>query len=230
MIKFSLLTTLLIVSLSGISQLDPLGQYNQNIAANWKGEYIRIGPYKVKGSPFLFDQSFTGSIKYFGGKSATNVKVLYDLYNQKAGVEEVSKKEIFTASEPIEEFLITLPASLGGQALLFRNGVSFGNAEQPVYYNVLQDGTITFLKLFKIKLIPDPSSMLDKEVKIFEQYAEYYLYSKKSNKLQKIKLRQKDVANFIGDEHFIKMQMQGTGVDYSKEADISKLIYSYNNR
>jgi hypothetical protein len=224
-------TLLLLLPFAGLlAQVDPLGEYNRNIAANWKGEFIRIGQYKVKGSPFLMDQAFSGSIKYFGGKSIKNVNILYDLYNQKAGIEDGGKKSIFTADEPIEEFIIKMPSENEGQILLFRNGVVFGNAEKATYYNVIQDGDIAFLKLFKIKLIPDPNSMLDKEIKIFDQYAEYYLYSKKMNKLEKIRLRIKDVSAFTQDDIFIKNQVKLQNLDVSKETGMSLLIYAINTK
>src|SRR5688572_8918327 len=69
------------------SQPDPVADFNKQIVQNWIGEYVRIGQYRVKGSPYLLGESFPGSITYKGGKSVTDKNILYDLYHQKAGVD-----------------------------------------------------------------------------------------------------------------------------------------------
>lgn len=209
------------------SQVDPLGDFNRHVVANWAGDYVRIAQYRVKGTPYLYGESFPGSISYKGGKIFKDSKILYDLYNQKAGIDE--KNEIFEADDMVEEFTIVLPEKYGSQQLLFRNSSLYGE-ENKGFFNIVVDGEkVSLLKSYKIKLSTDPRNPMDKDIKIFDQYFEYYLYSKIENKLSKIKLKERDVASFIKDASFIKKQVNEQNLDLTKESGMKKLIFAYNN-
>lgn len=217
-----------VFSLTGFSQTNTVGEFNKFIAQNWAGDYLRIGQYKVRGTPYLFGESFPGTLTFKGGIK-NNTKILYDLYNQKAGADV--KNSILESDLPLEEFSISLPAKFGGNTLLFKNTDAYGNSSLKSYFNVLEDGAkVSLLKLFKIKLVSDPSNMMDKEQKIFEQYYEYYLYNKTTKGLNKIKLKEKDFAKQLGDEFFVKSLIEKQNLDVSHEIDAIKLIYAYNNK
>lgn len=210
------------------AQPNTLGEFNKFIAQNWSGEYLRIGQYKVRGTPFLFGESFQGTIKYQGGVKS-DTKILYDLYNQKAGAE--FKNGILQSDKEVEEFSISLPDKYGGNVLFFRNSQLYGKNAVNGYLNVLEDGAkFSFLKVFQIKLVPDPSNMMDKEIKLFEQYSEYYIYNKATKELRKIKLREKNIKKELGDEQFVKEYIAQNGLDISKEIDMIKLIQGFNNK
>jgi len=218
----------LVFSLPAISQTNTVGEFNRFIAQNWTGDYIRIGQYKVKGTPYLLGESFPGTLTYKGG-SKSDTKILYDLYNQRAGADV--KNSILESEQAVDEFSISLPAKFGGNTLLFKSAESYGNASLKSYFNVLEDGSMTsLLKVFKIKLISDPSNMMDKEQKVFEQYYEYYLYNKSTKELSKIKLKEKDIAKQLGDEEFVKSFIAKGSLDVSNEVDVIKLIQGYNNK
>lgn len=210
------------------AQVDPVGQFNKHIVENWKGEYIRIGQYRVKGTPYLFGESFPGTLTFKGGVK-TDTKIRYDLYNQKAGADV--KNNILESDQVLEEFSISLPAKFGGNTLLFKSSELFGNSSLKNYFNVLEDGSkVSLLKIFKIKLVSDPSNMMDKETKIFEQYYEYYLYNKSTKELSKSKLKEKDIAKQLNDEEFVKDFITKSELDVSKETDVIKLIQGFNNK
>jgi hypothetical protein len=226
-ISISIVVTLTIFK-SSFAQPNTLGEFNKFIAQNWSGEYLRIGQYKVRGTPFLFGESFQGTIKYQGG-AKSDTKILYDLYNQKAGAE--FKNGILQSDKEVEEFSISLPAKYGGNILVFKNSELYGKNSVNGYLNVLDDGTkLSFLKVFRIKLVPDPSNMMDKEMKLFEQYYEYYIYNQSIKELKKIKLREKDIKKEIGDEQFVKEYITQNGLDVSKEIDMITLIQGFNNK
>lgn len=218
----------LVFSLTGFSQTNTVGEFNRFIAQNWTGDYIRIGQYKVKGTPYLLGESFPGTLTYKGG-AKSDTKILYDLYNQRAGADV--RNSILDSEQPVEEFSISLPAKFGGNTLLFKSTESYGNGSLKNFFNVLVEGSKTsFLKVFKIKLIADPSNMMDKEQKVFEQYYEYYLYNNSTRELSKIKLKEKDIAKQLGDEEFVKTFISKGNLDVSNEMDVIKLIQGYNNK
>ena len=211
-----------------IAQVDPVGQFNRHVVENWKDEYLRIGQYKVRGTPYLFGESFPGTLTFKGGVK-NNTKILYDLYNQKAGADV--NNSILESDLAIDEFSISLPAKFGGNTLLFKSTDAYGNTSLKNYFNVLEDGAkASLLKIFKIKLVSDPSNMMDKEQKIFEQYYEYYLYNKTTKELNKIKLKEKDFAKQLGDDFFVKNFIGKGNLDVSKEVDAIKLVQAYNNK
>ena len=223
-----LLLFLLLLSGSSFSQLGYIAQYNKNLAESWDGEYIRISQYRVKGTPYLLGEAFSGSIKYKGGGSDTG-NILYDLYKQKAGL--AVKNEIYESGGAVEEFTIHLSEKYGGIILSFRSAEVFGNTDLKSYFNVIDEGAkVSFLKIFRIRLTPDPTNQMDKDLRIFEQYFDYYLYVKGTNNLSKIKLKSKDVISQFGEEEFIKTQIKNADLDVSKEEDMIKLIKAINNK
>ena len=222
------LICLLFLFFKSNAQVDPLGTYNRYVVENWAGEYVRIGPYQVKGSPYLFGESFPGSILYKGGKSVANTKILYDVYSQKAGIAVDNK--IFEAEDAVEAFVISLSDKLGANRLLFKNSYIYGKPEMKSYLNVLEDGEkVAFLKQFKSKLLPDPTNTMAKDKKIFDQYYEYYIYLKQNKELYKIKLKEKDIMKRFGNDEQIKNYLSQNVVDFSKENEVISFLNKYNN-
>ncbi len=225
-ICFTLVLALTIFQCRG--QIDPVGAFNRHIMEAWKGEYVRIGPYRVKGTPYLLGESFPGNITYKGGKTVANAKILYDIYHQKVGID--TSKQMFEADEPVETFYINLPEKFGRQKLLFKNCYVFGKPEMNCFFNVLSDGSkVTFLKAFKTQLFQDPTNNMAKDLRVFNQYFEYYIYSKSTGDINKIKLRKKDILKELGNEKVIVDYMSSNEIDLSKEADVIKLITKYNS-
>jgi hypothetical protein len=212
----------------GFCQVDPVGEFNRHVFEAWKGEVIRIGPYSVKGSPYLLGESFPGSISYKAGTTLKETKILYDLYHQKAGVD--LKGQIFESEDAIESFSINLSEKLGGKILLFKSSYVFGKPAMSCFFNVLEEGNkVSLLKLYKSKLVADPSNNLDTRAKVFEQYFEYYVYVKGTSSLDNIKLRKKDLARELGDE-FVNEYMSNNNPDLSKEFELIQLVKAFNSK
>lgn len=209
------------------AQLNTLGDYNQLIVSNWAGEFVRIGPYQVKGSLYLFGESFPGTIHFQSGQKITNTKILYNVYHQIAGIDKGN--EIFEMSDKVEEFTITLPEKYGSGNLVFKAADQYGKNNVKGYFNVLSEGKkMSLLKLFKCKLMPDPTNTLSKDTKIFEQYVEYYIYSPTSKALQKIKLKEKDILKSIVMDDHVKNIILQNKTDFSNETDIIRFFDQYN--
>lgn len=223
----SVFLVLLFSAERSISQIDPVGNFNRHVFEKWTGEYIRIGGYRVKGSPFLLGEAFNGIITYKDGKTVSNEKILYNLYSQKAGID--INKQIFERDIPLESFSINLPEHLGGEKLLFNNSYVYGRPELKGFLNVLEDGNrATLLKMFKIKLVTDPTNNLDKDRKVFEQYSEYYIYLKSSKTLHSIKTRKKDILKVLSQDNFFVQYTLNKEIDFSKETELIAMINSYN--
>jgi len=218
---------LLIIYSNSFSQVDPVGDFNRHLVANWKGDYIRLGQYRVKGTPYLFGESLPGQIVYKGNKSFKNVNILYDQNKKKAGMDV--KNDIYEVSEAIEEFSITTPKDYGGQVLVFKNAADYSNGKVKGYLNVLADGNkVAFLKSYNIRLAQDQTDLMDKNKRIIDQYSEYYIYNKAAKTLTKIKLKEKDLLKSLNDDKQAKNFISLQGLDASNETDVVMLVDSYN--
>lgn len=194
----SFLGTLFFLSLFGtaISQTDAIGDFNKHVIEKWSEDFIRISQYKVKGSPYLLGESFDGALVVKSSIVASNQKILYDLYNQKVGIE--INKELIKPDGEVLSFFIQLPEKFGNEKLEFINSSTLKNVSFNGYLNILETGSkLIFLRQYKTRVIADPANMYSKDFRIFEQYYDYYLYNNATNSLEKIRLKQKDVISAL---------------------------------
>ncbi len=224
--RFSIVLIFVIsLSLKGFCQPNPLGTFNRYIAENWTGEYLRIGQYKVKGTPYLFGESFDGKLVFEGGAVTSRDKVLYNLYTQKAGPD--IRGEILETTKQLDEFSMNLTEKFGGQTLLFKHSRLFNESTLNVYFNVISEGSkATFLKIYRIRLIPDPTNMYDKESRLFEQYFDYYLFT--PGNLSKVKLRKKDFSKALQSIPGAADKIEDSKIDFFSEKEIAVLIAEIN--
>lgn len=185
-------------SLISQAQPDPVGNFNKHVIEKWTHDYIRVSQYRVKGSPYLLGESFSGDITMKTGVVTVDKKILYDIYDQKVGV-DLDKKFVAPDGE-VSGFFIQLPEAIGGEKLNFINASNLPKVNLKGYLNVLADGPkFAFLRQYKIRLVADPAEMYSKDIKLFEQYYDYYIYNRATAELKKIKLKDKDVLEALGN-------------------------------
>ena len=208
------------------AQIDPVSAYNRYVIENWQNNYLRIGQYRVKGSPYLLGESFHGDITYATGTKINGMKILYDIHAQQAGVETEGK--MLNSREEVNEFTLTLTEKYGSGKLVFRNSAAYGQPKLKLFLNVLAEGEkAALLKSYRTKLVSDPRDMYAKDLKVFEQYFEYYLYDIASRKLTKVKLRDKDILDALVAPKAREIISAGA-LNLSLESDVIKLINQYN--
>ena len=184
------------VFFSANAQTDAIGDFNKHVIEKWSEDFIRISQYKVKGSPYLLGESFDGSLTVKSGVVAANQKILYDLYNQKVGVE--INKELVKPDGDVLSFYIQLPEKFGGEKLEFINAENLKNVTLKGYLNTLESGSkLILLRQYKTRVIADPANMYSKDFRIFEQYYDYFIYNVVTSSLEKIRLKQKDVVSAL---------------------------------
>lgn len=216
-IVFIFSLSVLLFSIKAQAQFEQIAQYNKVLMQNWAGTYIRIGAYKVKGSPYLYGEAIPGEIMVAGENSYKKLEILYNLFEQKAGVS--TNNEFTEVDKGISSFLLTVPQKFGTGVLKFDAVDYFNAGKMKGFFNVLaeKEGRYAFLRYFSVKLIPDPANVMDKDVRFFDQNVEYYLYNAQTKKLKKVKLRTKDIEAFIPEA-------KGKGYDLSTVQGISNLV------
>jgi|GEM_PF-1358807 hypothetical protein len=228
--KISLFATCCFSYLIGSSQgADPIGSFNRYVIESWAGQYMHVGSYKVKGSPYFLGESFPGKIKYKGDDFMPASKVLYNLLEQEAGP-EAGPNQIFIAdNKELEEFMINLPEKFGGEQMHFKSGKFYGVLKTPAYYRALAEGpVVSFLRYYKVQFIADPANPLDKDFKVFDQVAEYYIFNPKATKLDRVKLNKKDILGAMKFVPNIAAKADEWGVDFTMEAGVISLVQKLN--
>lgn len=225
---FIFLLLLLFVNVKGNAQVDPVGNFNRHVFETWNGDYIRIGQYRVKGSPYFMGTSYNGVLHFTNGNFVNNKKILFNLYTQKVGADV--KNELFELDEPVSEFNLQIPIEESTKILNFKNGTIFYGQKVPSFYNVLAEGKkISFLKQFKINLKPDLSNEMEKDKKMFEQYFDYYIYLQDVKELRKIKLNKKDILKVIGNDEKLMAYLKENDVEFSKEKNVMDIVNYINS-
>jgi hypothetical protein len=77
-------------------------------------------------------------------------------------------------------------------------------------------------------LIADPTNLYSKDLKIFEQYYEYFLFDKTTKELNKVRLREKEILKGLNDTGKLKDYVSARSLNLSKEKDVIALITDYN--
>ena len=182
------------------AQPDPIGNFNKHVIEKWTHDYIRVSQYRVKGSPYLLGDSFSGDITMKSGVVTVDKQILYDIYDQKVGF-DLDKKFVAPDGE-VSGFFIQLSESFGGEKLSFINAANLPKVNLKGYLNVIADGSkFAFLRQYRIRLVADPAEMYSKDIKLFEQYYDYYIYNRATAELNKIKLKDKDVLEALGNSN-----------------------------
>lgn len=190
--------TLILVSLfiTAQAQPDAIGDFNKHVIEKWTEDYIRVSQYKVKGSPYLLGESFDGEIQMRTGIKVANQKLLYDIMEQRVGTE--LNKKLIEPDGDIISFVLRLPEKFGNEQLEFINVSSLAKSNAKGFLNVIASGPkVSFFRQYKTRLVPDPTNMYSKDLRIFEQYYEYFLYDHAKQSLQKVKLREKDIREAL---------------------------------
>jgi hypothetical protein len=227
--KLSLFLFSLLVGFNSFGQADAIGAFNRFVVHNWAGQYVRIGNYKVKGSPFLLGESFPGKIRLMGSNVSQPAKVLYNLYEQRAG--PGTGDEILVTDKLVEEFTLELPEKYGGIQLSFKHCSMYAKPNLKCYFNVLAEGpSVVFLKAYRIRVVADPSNMMDKELKVFEQYYEYFLINYKGTKeVEQVKLKKKDFEKELSSIEGASAIFKSNQFEYATEDDFVKVVKALNN-
>lgn len=202
---------------------DPLTTYNKYLVERWSGEYMQISQYKVKGSPYFLGKAFPGILKFKDGSTKNNVRIIYDIYNEKAGIEQDSV--FMELDKEISEYSIMLSDEYGGKTLVFRNAAEFGDPKKKGFYNVIgESGRYVFVREYKLRLIPDPVNSMARDFKMFEPYYEHNLYDSVTHDMKKVKLNKKSISSFFKDQAAVDAAIKADNLDLTSEYGVVLLM------
>lgn len=169
---------------------DPALNHNR-LLQNQAGEgvYILVGPYKVKGSPFLYGEKLQGDM-FTPEAKAWNIYLSYNAYNQELNFYSTANPGQPLTREPgtVDSFVLHRDSAAGIlQDIRFVSAASIGQKEK-TYYQVLYNGTGHRLyKRYKADLGYVQDNITQSELRQFDIVYDYYYFNAETGQFKKLK-------------------------------------------
>jgi hypothetical protein len=194
---------------------DPALGHNRLLREKTGGEgfFRQIGPYKVKGSPYLFGGKIKGDMFSIEAK-AYNIYLSYDTYDQNVGFFSTSNPDQALVKEPgdIDSFILHAnPELLIHTPAKFIYGPHLGSKEKVYFQEIYAGPKYSVYKKYKSDLGIVSDNYIQSELRQFDLLVEY-VYTDSEKKMKKIKpnafavtkefKKVKDLSGLITDEIF----------------------------
>jgi hypothetical protein len=203
--KFYFIPILLLFTCTLFAQLER--SYNPlltiNYSDNTQGQSNRqIGNYKVKGSSYLFNDTFTTTVFYNGSFFAGN-KATYDTYFQKVeNIDNASQMSVFNLAD-VDSFKVFYTDKETGIVYnkIFINSKLVDSAKNTFLEKVAEGAKISLYKSYTCTLEDYVATYATTTgYKQFKQVTEYYYLTPETKKLVKIKLTEKELKKAFGGQ------------------------------
>ncbi len=203
------------------------GNSNSMIAFTARGGLKLPNMENVDGSPYLDNEYHPANIRTKSGFDTSDVKVKFNVYGNefifvKNGVEYA-----------LDDFyFLSYPEIKNGEVKerVFQSGFpSIGSFNDNTIYEVLKSGVKFSLLKHMSKRLEDVKTMGEYNKKEFVSKSEYYVFSAKDDKIQKLKADKKSIiAMFPDQEEKIKSIIDSKDLSLKKEADLIILFEELN--
>ena len=201
--------------------------FSQMITFSARGGLKLPNMENVDGSPYLDNEYHPANIRTKSGFDTTNVKVKFNVYGNefvflKNGVEYA-----------LDDFyFLSYPEIKNGEVRerVFQAGFpSIGALNDNTIYEVLKSGPKYSLLKHSTKRLEDVKSMGEYNKREFVSKSEFYAFSAKDDKIQKLKTDKKSIiALFPDQEEKIKSIVDSKDLSLKKEADLVILFEELN--
>ncbi len=199
---FLLLAIVISVQGQQLAYFDAAQAYNRLLIEKNNGAYIRVGNYKVIGTPFLFGERVRGNISATG-ETTHNIFLNYNTYNQKL--------EFFLSENPqvafekdaatVDSFEFQQNTFLGlNEGMNFING-KYAGADDKVFLRVMYSGKkYNLYKKYKSVLGVVTTNYIESELRQFDLTTEYYYYDEVTRKYKKLKASYSSIMKEFGED------------------------------
>ncbi len=203
--KFYFIPILLLFSCTLFAQLER--SYNPlltiNYSDNTQGQTNRqIGNYKVKGSSYLFNDTFITTV-FYNGVFFTGNKATYDTYFQKIeNIDNASQMSVFNLAD-VDSFKVFYTDKETGIIYnkIFINSKMVDSSKNTFLEKVATGAKFSLYKIYTSTLEDYVATYAQTTgYKQFKQSTEYYYMTPEVKKLIKIKLTEKDLRKALGSQ------------------------------
>ncbi len=168
--------------------------YNNN-AVSLQDMYANLGWQNankegatIKGSPMFQEEWSKGNVVFSNGRVLNNALLHFNLYQHRLFYQLDSIAFVFV--DPVTEFTIIAEDKGDSIKHVFRNGYPGFRADGLIYYEVIAEGPIYQLLMFRKKILRDYYEYGSPITKIFRLVEEYFIFNKKVNTLSALKPKQ----------------------------------------
>ena len=166
----------------------PLGYAAYNpITDNQGNSYIRIGGYRVKGSPYLFSQNVHGYI-FLTKNNGVATELAYDTYNQQLQFYIPETQQTGTEKlEDVDSFYISKDENTVKQNMVFINARIIDPSKKYFLQKLVGGNKYSLYKLNKSELQIPSDNYVESDLREFDLEQQYFYLEKGGKALKKIK-------------------------------------------
>lgn len=187
-------------------------------------EAYMINGEEVIGFPFLYYNWSNGTVIIADGKTYSNYKLKYNIYNQTIFFSD--GKDSLEAVDPIKEFYLLIPDDKGQKKYSFVHTSMFQKTKKSFYYEVMADSTNWELLKVNRKVVKTMTNALPvyKGKKVFQLETEYFFYDKQEKKIIPVKADWSRFADALKLSEADKTRLGAQAYDFTKESDITRFF------
>jgi len=166
---------------------DPALNHNKMLIG--EGKYLLIGPYKVKGSPYLLGQQHSGDI-FSAAEKAWNISLSYNTHNQEVEFFSTSNPGQPLVKEPgtLDSFILHAnPAAGIAGPLKFIYGSILGTDDKAYFLEIFTGKRYSVYKKYRSELGYDTDNYGQSELRIFELQYDYFYKDNETKGIKKLK-------------------------------------------
>ena len=211
---------------------DPALNHNKLIQQQLSdGAYKLVGPFKVKGDPFLFGEHHKADMFAIEAK-AFNIYISYNTYNQEVEFYSTSNPDKPLVKEPgtVDSFIIKEDIDLGiTHPLKFVYGPLLGAKDNFYYEEVCKGERFSLYKRYKSDLGYDGNNLGQSELRQFDLQYEYYYTDTETKGVKKIKPNASSVIKEFKSIKDLSSETNNDDFTVNPEEAFCKAFSSVNN-
>ena len=218
-LRFSIL---LFISSAGFSQSGRfvLNEIDQNVLND---DLLRTKYGAIAGSPYLFDNFSSGSVRFVNNQTVESDNLRLDLVSH--GIQIKREDKILEYNTALVEYL-SISDEQAGTVLIFS---SFELEGTPTLMRVIYDGPIQFLSYLDVEKRLSESTQTgyssEAQQDRFVRSEDYYLF--KEGSYSKIKLSKKSVLNELETGPALNEFIKTNKIKFKDESDVVSLLDFY---
>jgi hypothetical protein len=229
-IIFSFLLTTLMATVATAQQgsyFDPAQAYNKLLIEKNNGTYIRIGNYKVSGTPFLFGERNNGNI-YSPNETAYNILLSYNAYDQNIDFYSTANPDVPLIKEPgtLDSFLLKKNAAAGLEKdVLFVYGPTVLGTKDKSYYQLVTKGKkVNLYKRYTAELGIVSTNYIQAELRQFNILVDYYYTDSTGKGLKKLKVNPASIKKEFASIRDLSDNIDADLLTTAREQELVKLF------
>ena len=207
---------------------DPAQAYLRLMLEKNPSATIRVGAYKVMGTPNLFGDKHNATV-YLNNASSQTMQVGYNTYTQELEISNNGEIGSIKTKE-IDSFYLNPGAETEGfsKPILFINGKHVGAKENAFYQRIYTGGRVNLYKKYYCDLGVVSVNYVQAELRQFDLKYEFYYADTVAKSFKKIKLANASVIKEFKSIKDVSTLIENVSVSSNPEFILTKIMIYLN--